>query len=263
MTARYEARWKFGRTFCQATLGAVLAGALVVGCGNTAPDDNANASKGGGEAVDQPDEAGQQETSDDRGQDESSPLSNDYDFTAEAEHALGANPKRQVNFHYSDEFAEAYLDEGEAFSFDEFIVVAESVDDEGLCGYQVWVEPSKALAERAEAFQQQRLESARAGEFEDSQGYIDNYSDLTSQEFLEKIYNVNHSTETVKCTTGVMPEDDEMFTVRPAETFDLESGSRSDGAKFMFGVTSDGALVFADSEINGLVLDSYGNWVAE
>lgn len=262
MAARHGRRWKVGRTFWQAALGTVLAGVLVA-CGNTAADETDSASASDTGAIGQDDEAGQQEASDEGGQVENSPLWNDYDFTAEAEHALGANPKRQVNFHYSDEFAQAYLDEGEAFSFDEFSVVAEGVDDEGLCGYQIWVEPNNELTERAETFQQQRLESARAGEFEDSQGYIDNYSDLTSQEFLEKIYNVNHSTETVKCTTGVMPEDDEMFTVRPAETFDLESGSRSEGAKFMFGVTSDGALVFAGYEINGLVLDGYGNWVAE
>lgn len=262
MTVRDGAGWKLGRSFWQLALGGVLAGVLVA-CSSTTADDADNASTNDTEAIGQAEDAGQQGTSDDGGQDESSPLWNDYDFTAEAEHALGANPKRQVNFHYSDEFAQAYLDEGEAFSFDEFSVVAEGVDDEGLCGYQIWVEPSKELAEKAETFQQQRLESARAGEFEDSQGYIDNYSDLTSQEFLEEIYNVNHSTETVKCTTGVMPEGDQIFTIRPAETFDLESGSRSEGAKFMFGVTSDGALVFADSEINGLTLDSHGNWVAE
>lgn len=253
MAAQYEARWKLGRTFRQVAVGGVLAGALVA-CGNTTADQPDNASAK---------DAAQQEGNADGGQDDISPLWNDYDFTAEAEHALGAYPKRQVNFQYSDEFAQAYLDEGEAFGFDGFSVVAEVVNNEGLCGYQIAVEPSEELTERAEKFQQQRLDSARAGEFEDSQGYLENYSDLTSQEFLEQIYNVGHRQETVKCTTGVMPEDDQIFTIRPAETFDLENGSRSEGAKFMFGVTSEGSLVFAGYEINGLALDSYGNWVAD
>src|SRR5699024_10516479 len=198
----------------QATMGAVLAG-LLVACGNTAPDDNANASNGGGEAIDQPDEAGQQETSDDRGQDESSPLWNDYDFTAEAEHALGANPKRQVNFHYSDEFPQAYLDEGEAFSFDRFQVAAEVVNDEGLCGYQILVEPSEELAERAERFQQQRLDDAqdRAAWSEEDQAYLDKFSDETSKQYLERVFNIRQDVERVKCTTGVMPEDDQIFTL--------------------------------------------------
>jgi hypothetical protein len=262
MAAQYGTRGEIGRTFWQVTLGGVLAGVLVA-CGNTTADDTDNASTNDAEAIDQADEAGQQDTTADEGQDAMSRLQHDYDFTAEAQRALGAEPKRQVSFEYSDEFAQAYLDEGEAFSFGNFVIVAGGVGDDGLCRYQIWPEPSDELTERVETFQQQRLDSARAGEPLDSQEYLENYSDESSQAFLKRAYNVEHEVGKVKCTTGAMPEDDQIFTVRPVETFDLENGSRSEGGKFMFGATSGGTLVFADYDLNGLTLDSYGNWVAE